>query len=149
MAWGKKNGTFDLIHHLDNQRAALLQSVCASNLFAKPPTVEFRILEQFFRSLKRAHRRRTGNAASGRMLRTILAETPLVQNLQNSHYMTLLLNRKSSLEEVFAEIEIGSLRQAFREAQINPESIPPKLKPIIAMPDFPERFVQMVEKGVA
>ncbi len=107
------------------------------------------ILEQFFRSLKRAHRRRTGNAASGRMLRTILAETPLVQNLQNSHYMTLLLNRKNSLEEVFAEIEIGSLRQAFREAQINPESIPPKLKPIIAMPDFPERFVQMVEKGVA
>ncbi|MCP4696126.1 MAG: transposase, partial [Gammaproteobacteria bacterium] len=33
------------------------------------------ILEQFFRSLKRAHRRRTGNASSRRMLRTILAET--------------------------------------------------------------------------
>ena len=67
------------------------------------------LLEPFFRSLKRAHRRRTGNAASGRMLRTILAETPLVQNLQDSHYTTLLLNGKNSLEEVFAEIEIGSL----------------------------------------
>ena len=43
------------------------------------------------------------------MLRTILAEAPLVQNLQDSHDTTLLLNGKNSLEEVFAEIEIGSL----------------------------------------
>jgi hypothetical protein len=107
------------------------------------------LLEQFFRSLKRAHRRRTGNAASGRMLRTILAETPLVRNLQNPHYMTLLLNGKSSLEEIFAQIEIDTLRQAFREAQVDPERIPSKLKLIIAMPDFPERFVMLVEKAVA
>jgi hypothetical protein len=131
-------------------------------LFADPITVQTpsgpiliqpqrtnNLLEQFFRSLKRAHRRRTGNAASGRMLRTILAETPLVRNLQNPLYMTILLNGKSSLEEVFAEIQIDTLRQAFREAQIDPERIPSKLKPIIAMPDFPERFVNMVEKAVA
>ncbi len=131
-------------------------------LFADPITVQTpagplriqpqrtnNLLEQFFRSLKRAHRRRTGNAASGRMLRTILAETPLVRNLENPHYMTLLLNEKRSLEEVFAEIEIDTLRQAFREAQIDPERIPAKLKPIIAMPDFPTRFVNMVEKAVA
>ena len=107
------------------------------------------LLEQFFRCLKRAHRRRTGNAASGRMLRTILAETPLVRNLQNPHYLNILLNGKPSLEAVFAEIEIDTLRQAFRESQIDPERIPSKLKPIIAMPDFPEMFVKMVEKAVA
>jgi len=131
-------------------------------LFADPITVQTisgpiliqpqrtnNILEQFFRRLKRAHRRRTGNASSGRMLRTILAETPLVQNLKNPHYMTILLNEKSSLEEVFAEIDIDTLRQAFREAQDDPEKIPAKLKPIIAMPDFPEKLVNMVEKAVA
>ena len=131
-------------------------------LFADPITVQTpsgpiqvqpqrtnNLLEQFFRSLKRAHRRRTGNAASGRMLRTILAETPLVRNLQNSHYMTLLLDGRNSLEEVFAEIEIGSLRQAFREARIDPERIPAKLKPIIAMPNFSEIFVHMVKKEIA
>ncbi len=131
-------------------------------LFADPITVQTlsgtlliqpqrtnNILEQFFRNLKRGHRRRTGNASSGRMLRTILAETPLVQNLQNPHYMKILLNGKNSLEEVFAEIEIDTLRQAFRDAQIDPERIPAKLKPIIAMTDFPERFVTMVEKAVA
>jgi hypothetical protein len=107
------------------------------------------ILEQFFRRFKRAHRRRTGNAATGRMLRTILAETPLIQNLQNPHYMTILLNEKSSLEEIFANIEIDTLRKAFREAQDDPQKIPAKLKPLIAMPDFPEKLVSMVEKAVA
>jgi predicted RNA-binding Zn-ribbon protein involved in translation (DUF1610 family) len=131
-------------------------------LFADPITVQTtagpvliqpqrtnNILEQFFRSLKRVSRRRTGNASSGRMLRTILAETPLVRNLENPHYMHILLNGKPSIETLFAEIEIDTLRQAFREAQDDPEKIPAKLKPLIAMPNFPEKLVTMVEKAVA
>jgi hypothetical protein len=51
--------------------------------------------------------------------------------------------------QVFAENEVDTLRQAFREAQIDPERIPAKFKPILAMPDFPERFVRMVEQAVA
>ena len=133
-----------------------------TKLFADPITVQTaagpvliqpqrtnNILERFFRSLKRAHRRRTGNASSGRMLRTILAETPLVRNLDNPHYMQILLNDKPSLEALFAEVEIDTLRKAFREAQNDPERIPAKLKPIIAMPDFPEKFANMIEKAVA
>lgn len=83
------------------------------------------------------------------MLRTILAETPLVQNLANPHYMKLLLNGKSSLEEIFAAIDIEALRVAFREARQDPESVPAKLKPLLAMPDFPERLISMIEKAVA
>ena len=107
------------------------------------------ILEQFFRSLKRANRRRTGNASSSRMLRTILAQTPLVRNLQNPHYMKILLNGKTSIEEVFAEIQIDTLREVFRKAQEAPEKMPSKLKPLIAMPDFPEKLLNMLEKAVA
>ena len=106
------------------------------------------ILEQFFRSLKRANRRRTGNASSSRMLRTILAETPLIRNLENPSYMSVLLNGKASLEAVFAEIEIDIFREAFREAQDAPEKIPSKLKLIIARSDFPKKLVNMVEKTV-
>jgi len=133
-----------------------------AKLFADPITVQTaagpiliqpqrtnNILERFFRSLKRASRRRTGNASSGRMLRTILAETPLVRNLDNPHYMQILLNEKPSLEALFADVEIDTLRKAFREAQNDPERIPAKLKPIIAMPDFPEKFARMIEKAVA
>lgn len=107
------------------------------------------ILEQFFRSLKRTHRRRTGNASSSRMLRTILAETPLVRNLVNPHYMKILLKGKPSIEALFAEIEIDTLRKAFRDAQDDPEKVPAMIKSIIAMPDFPEILLHMVEKAVA
>jgi len=129
-------------------------------LFADPITVETptgpilvqpqrtnNILEQFFRSLKRANRRRTGNASSSRMLRTILAETPLVRNLENPLYTKILLSGKASLEEVFAEVDIDTFRDVFREAQNVPEKIPSKLKPLIAMPDFPEKLLSMAEKA--
>ena len=131
-------------------------------LFADPITVQTpsgpiliqpqrtnNIREQFFRSLKRGNRRRTGNASSSRMLRTILAETPLVQNLENLTYMKILLNGKASIEELFAEIEIETLRKAFRAALDAPGRIPSKLKPLIAMHDFPEKLVSMITKAIA
>ncbi len=83
------------------------------------------------------------------MLRTILAETPLVRNLENPSYMKILLGGKASLEEVFAEVDIDTFRNAFREAQDVPEKIPPKLKPLIAMPDFPEKLLNMAERAAA
>jgi len=106
-------------------------------------------LEQFFRGLKRANRRRTGNASSARVLRTMLAETPLVRNLKNPAYMKILLNGKASLEAVFAAIEIDTLREEFRKAQDSPERIPAELKPLIAIPDFPEKLVMISEKAAA
>lgn len=131
-------------------------------LFADPITVQTaagpikiqpqrtnNILEQFFRSLKRVDRRKTGNASSRPMLRTILAETPLVQNLNNPSYMKILLNGKASLEEVFAEIEIEVLRKALKEAKNFPERIPSELKPLIAMRDFPAKLVAMIGRITA
>ncbi len=107
------------------------------------------IMEQLFRSLKRINRRKTGNAASSRMLRTILAETPLARNLQNPDYMKILLNGKSAIEEVFADIEIDALRQEFRKAQNNPEKLPAKLKTLIAMPDYSSKLVAMIRNSAA
>lgn len=131
-------------------------------LFADPITVQTssgplqiqpqrtnNLLEQFFRYLKRGHRRRTGNGSSGRMLRTMFAETPLVKNLQNPEYVRLLFKEKTSLEEVFAEIEIATVREEFRKAQLNPEQIPTKIKRLIALPDYPAKLVRMVAKAAA
>lgn len=107
------------------------------------------ILEQFYRGIKRTHRRRTGNASTRRMLQTILAETPLVKNLENPAYMKILLNGEKELESVFSKIDIDSFREAFRVAQDAPEKIPAKLKPLIAMPDFPEKLEKLLEKASA
>ena len=152
-AYAEDRAAAKMIEQIDKYWKKLFADPIAAQTACGPiliqPQRTNNLLEQFFRSLKRASRRRTGNASSGRMLRTILAETPLVRNLENPHYMKILLNAKPSLEAVFAEIDIDSLRKAFREAQVDPERIPAKLKPIIAMPDFPEKLLNMVEKAVA
>lgn len=107
------------------------------------------ILEQFFRGVKRANRRKTGNASSRRLLRTMLAETPLVRNLENPAYMKILLNGNATLEEVFAGIDIDTLRETFRKAQDSPGRIPVQLKPLIATPDFPEKLLNTVKNAIA
>ena len=83
------------------------------------------------------------------MLRTILAETPLVKNLENPDYMKILLNGKASLEAVFAEIDIDTFRAAFKDARNLSEKIPTELKTLAKMADFPEKLVNMVEKAAA
>lgn len=131
-------------------------------LFADPITVQTasgpiqiqpqrtnNILEQFFRNLKRSNRRKTGNKSSSRMLRTMLAETPLVHNLPNPEYMKILLKNKTSLEELFVEIEIDTLRDELRKTQFSPEKVPIKIKRLIAVPDYPDKLVRMVENAVA
>jgi len=130
-------------------------------LFADPITVQTatrtiqiqpqrtnNILEQFFRDFKRSNRRKTGNQSCSRMLRTMLAETPLVKNLQNPDYMSILLKGKTDLAEVFVDIEIKTLREEFRKAQLNPERISPKIKRLIAMPNYPEKLMKMLEETV-
>ena len=49
----------------------------------------------------------------------------------------------------FAEVDIATFRDVFREAQDVPEKIPSKLKPLIAMPDFPEKLLSMAKKAAA
>jgi hypothetical protein len=107
------------------------------------------ILEQFFRYLKRGNRRKTGTRSSGRMLRTMLAETPLVRNLENPDYMKILLGGKATLEEVFAEIEVVTLREELRKARLNPERVPIKIRRLIALPNYPEELLSMLERAVA
>jgi len=107
------------------------------------------ILEQFFRNFKRSNRRKTGNKSSGRMLRTMLAETPLVYNLQNPEYMKILLKDNASLEELFAKIKVETLREELQKAKLNPEKIPAKIKHLIAIPDYPKKLMKMIDNAAA
>lgn len=90
----------------------------AEKLFADPITVTTthgpvtiqpqrtnNILEQFFRGLRRGHRRRTGNDCMSRALQAMLADTPLVKNLDNDAYITMLLGDNQTLEKRFAELD--------------------------------------------
>ena len=94
--------------------------------------------EQSFRDLKRGYRKKTGNGSLGKILRTMLANTPLVKNLQNPEYMKILLNGKSCLEELFVEIDSNEVLNELKISQSNNEKIPAKLKKLIRKPDYPE-----------
>ena len=76
-------------------------------LFADPITVQTpsgsstiypqrtnNILEQFFRKVKRGFRRTSGNNSMHRALQTMLADTPLVKNLDNPDYALFIKNVK-------------------------------------------------------
>lgn len=68
----------------------------------------------------------------------MLANTPLVKNLQNAEYMNILLNGKSTLEELFAEIDITVVRNELKTSQANIEKIPAKLKKLTSKETYPE-----------
>jgi len=108
--------------------------------------------EQSFRDLKRGYRKKTGNGSLGKTLRSMLANTPLVKNLQNSEYMKFLLNGKSCLEELFAEMDVAEVRNELKTSQGNIEKIPVKLKKLTNKANYPEMlknyFVELQSNGI-
>ena len=89
------------------------------------------ILEQFFRGIRRAHRRRTGNNSMCKKLQTMFADTPLVKNLDNPDYMKLILGETKSLEEKFSEIEHKKIITKMNDAKKIESKIPRRIKKLI------------------
>jgi hypothetical protein len=89
------------------------------------------ILELFFRDCRKGYRRRTGNNKMIKILQTMLADTPLVKNLENPDYMKILLNGKANLEERLAEIDAKLVRDELEKAKQKNEKIPAQIKKII------------------
>jgi hypothetical protein len=104
------------------------------------------ILEQFFRYLKRNGRKRSGDHALTKTLRTMLAQTPLIKNLDNPQYMEIILNSKASLAERFAEIDIVQVRKVFAEAQKVAQKYPKRMAEVFKIPHLPRRLVETPAK---
>ena len=98
------------------------------------------ILEQFFRSLKRQGRKRNGNHALTKTLTTMLAQTPLVKNLNNPQYMDIILNGKATLAERFADINIVQVRKLFAEEQKVTQKYPKRMAEVFKITHLPRRL---------
>ena len=105
------------------------------------PQRTINILEQFFRGIRRGQRRKTGNDSMGRTLQTMLADTPLVKNLDNPEYMKLLLDGKANLEELFA----GLASRLFENIDdpVDSDRILPGFRALINLPTLPEQVVRL------
>jgi len=69
------------------------------------------LMEQSFRFLKRDRRKKRGQHSLAKILKGMLADTPLVRNLSNPEYVHILLKGKDTLADRFAEIDIQQVRQ--------------------------------------
>ena len=110
------------------------------------------LAERNFRDIKRGYRKKTGNGSLGKILRSMLANTPLVKNLKNEEYMKILLNGKSNLEDLFAEIDAADIRNELKEAQNTFEKTPAKFKKLVCQPNYPEilkeRIIELESNGI-
>jgi len=98
------------------------------------------ILERFFRGVKRRGRKKSGTASLNKTLKTILADTPLVKNLEKEEYQKIILNGCSSLAERFSQIDDKIVREQLKQAEENREKIPPEVKKIIKQTDLPQKI---------
>jgi hypothetical protein len=62
----------------------------------------------------------------------MLADTPLVKNLQNPEYLKILLGTHPNLEALFAAIDPATVRDELQKARHNPDKVPRALKRYIA-----------------
>jgi hypothetical protein len=99
------------------------------------------LMERFFRGEKRRSRKKSGTASLSKILKTILADTPLVRNLEKEEYCRIILNGCSSLAERFSHIDEKIVRERLRQAELNHDRIPPVVKKIIRQSDLPQRIL--------
>ena len=68
----------------------------------------------------------------------MLADTPLVRNLDNPRYLDIRLAEHKTLEDLFADIDHNAVRTQLLEAQKRVDKVPAKIQQLIAESEFPE-----------
>ena len=106
-------------------------------------------MERFFRDIKRGHRRKTGRNSMSKKLKTMLADTPLVKNLENEEYLKIILNGKASLAELFSEIDAKTVREELQKSQEHFERIPAKIRGMIKKADLPQIVTKLFTRQAA
>lgn len=101
------------------------------------------ILERFFRGFKRGFRRKTGNSSLGKTIKAMIADTPLVKNLENRQYVDILLGGKATLQERFAEIDIETVRRELQLSREDHEKVPASLRKFIKQRNFPQAIARI------
>jgi len=98
------------------------------------------LMERLFREFQRCEYKRTGMGTLGRTARAMVAETPMMKNLDCPEFMNIILNGQSTLAARFAQLDIKSVQEEIAKAA-SQEKLPKGLKKIINDADFHKVFV--------
>ena len=151
--YSQQNGYRKLVEQLDTYWEKLFADPIAVNTAAGTLLVQPQrtnnILEQFFRRLMRSYRKKNGFASVEKVLTKMLPDTPLAMNLNNEHYMQILLGGKKTLEERFAEIDSADVRNGLAQSANATNSVCPQLRRIIRLPDLPNTIVSLLQQAAS
>ena len=124
-------------------------------LFADPITVDTpagtvrlqpqrtnNLMEQSFRFLKRDGRKKSGHKSLGKALMAMLADTPLVRNLDNPDYMRILLKGKDTLAARFADIDIQQVRLQEQENNNRFRKYPKNMRRLFRVQHLPRKIMK-------
>ena len=73
------------------------------------------------------------------MIQSMLADTPLVKNLDNNKYMKILLDGKNNLEELFADLKMGETEK-LSVSPVEVDCVLPGFRELITQPNLPEQI---------
>jgi hypothetical protein len=104
------------------------------------------LMEQSFRFLKRDNRKRSGQQSLNKTLKGMLADTPLVKNLSNPDYVTILLKGSKTLAERFAAIDIEQVRQEENDNEKRWRKYPKNMSKLFKVPHLPQKLVRTGSK---
>ena len=119
----------------------------SSGQFTIQPQRTNNILERFFRDLKRGNRKKSGTISLTKTIRSILADTPLIKNLDNPEYLEIILDGCNTLEERFEKIDSRLVLEKLQDEKKNDERVSPVVKKIIRHPDLPAKLTKLLGRG--
>lgn len=102
------------------------------------------LMERLFREFQRCEYKRTGMGTLGRTARAMVAETPMMKNLDCPEFMNIILNGQPTLAARFAQIDIKRIQEDMAKAE-NKEKLPKGLKKIINDADFHKVFLRVAK----
>jgi ribosomal protein L17 len=107
------------------------------------PLCPHNILEQFFREIKHSYRKKNGMLYRSKTLTGMVADTPLIKNLENPKYLEIILNGKKSLAERFTDIDVHRVHQELKEQHY--EGMPLPLKKALRKPNFLTQLITLTK----
>jgi hypothetical protein len=100
------------------------------------------LMERLFREFQRLEYKRTGMGTLGRTVRAMIAETPMMKNLECPEFMNIILNGQPTLAARFAQLDMKRIQERVHESQ-NKERLPAGIKKIVNDSDFYKVFMKV------
>jgi hypothetical protein len=98
------------------------------------------LMERLFRDFQRREYKRTGMGTLSRTVRAMVAETPLMKNLECPEFLHIILNGTPTLAARFVQLDQKYIQEDMKRQAQAKDPIPPAVKKVINHPDFRKVF---------